>query len=330
MTSFDYHQLRTEAQRALDGASVSPRRLVAIHSGVSIGIGLLLSVLSYLLQQGIAGTGGLSGIGMRTVLETCQMVLQLANTILLPFWAMGYIRAVLQWTTWEKTEPSVLLQGFRNWGPVLRLQILQGILYVALMILGGQLASVIYLMTPAAQDVYAQMQQVLASGITDSTALLESEAYLEATMAMAPYILIGALVFVAPMAYRLRFASYVLMDVPQMGALRSMLLSWHMTRRNCLALLKLDLRFWWFYLAQLLIAALGYGDLLLPLLGVELGISADAAMFGFYIAALICEFGLFVWQKNRVFTLYGMVYRQLTAPREEPPQPQPTNVPWTY
>lgn len=328
MTSFDYHQLRTEAQRALDGASISPRRLVAIHSGVSIGIGLLLSVLSYLLQQGIAGTGGLSGIGMRTVLETCQMVLQLANTILLPFWAMGYIRAVLQWTVWEKTEASVLLQGFRNWGPVLRLQILQGILYVALMILGAQIASMIYLMTPAARDVYAQMEQLLATG--DSTAILENEAYLAATMAMAPYMLIGASILVAPMAYRLRFASYVLMDVPQMGALRSMLLSWHMTRRNCLALLKLDLRFWWFYLAQLLIAALGYGDLLLPLLGVELGISADAAMFGFYIAALICEFALFVWQKNRVFMVYGLAYRQLTAPREEPPQPQPTNVPWNY
>lgn len=330
MASFDYHQLRTEADRALHGASVSPRKLIAIHSGVSIGLGLLLSVLSYLLQQGIAGTGGLSGIGVRTVLETGQMVLQLANTVLLPFWALGYIRAVLQWSVWERTEPSVLLQGFRNWGPALRLQILQGAVYFFLMITGAQLAAMIFLMTPAAQSVYALMEEMLAAGITDPYAMMENEAYISACMAMVPYIVLGAVVFVAPVAYRLRFANYILMDVPRMGALRAMVGSWQLTRRNCLALLKLDLHFWWFYLAQGLIAVLGYGDLLLPMLGVELALSADAAMFGFYMAALVCEFALFVWQKNRVFTVYGLAYRQLTAPREEEPEPQPKNVPWSY
>lgn len=330
MASFDYNNLRAEADRALHGAPVSPRKLVTIHSAASIGLGLLLSVLSYLLQQGIAGTGGLSGIGLRTVMETCQMVLQLANTVLLPFWAVGYIRAVLQWTSWERTEPSVLLHGFRHWGPVLRLQLLRGAIYIFLMITGAQIASLIFLMTPAARDVYAQMEQLLASGITDPNAIMESEAYISACMAMAPYVVLGAVVFVVPLAYRLRFADYILMDMPRMGALRAMLASWHMTRRNCLALLKLDLHFWWFYLAQGLIAVLGYGDLLLPMLGVDLTINADAAMFGFYIAALVSEFALFVWQKNRVFTVYGLAYRQLTAPQEEPPQPQPKHVPWNY
>lgn len=330
MTSFDYSRLRAEADRALHGAAISPRKLIAIHSGVTIGLGLLLSVLSYLLEQGIAGTGGLSGIGTRTILETCQMVLQLANTILLPFWAIGYIRVVLQWTAWERTDTSVLLQGFRNWGPVLRLQILQGALYILLMITGAQLASMAFLMTPAAKDVYAQMESLLASVITDPNVLMESEAYLSACMAMAPYIVAGAVLFVVPAAYRLRFADYILMDMPQVGALRAMLVSWHLTRRRCFALLKLDLHFWWFYLAQGLIAVLGYGDLLLPMVGVELTINADAAMFGFYIAALLCEFALFVWQKNRVFTVYGLAYRQLTAPREEKPETQPENVPWNY
>lgn len=330
MASFDYHQLRAEADRALHGAAVSPKRLIAIHSGVTIGLGLLLSVLSYLLQQGIAGTGGLSGIGLRTVLETAQSVLQLANTVLLPFWAMGYIRVVLQWTAWERTGPAALLQGFRRWGAVLRLMLLQGVIYFALMVTGVQLASVLFMMTPAAQPLYTLMEEMLADGITDPYTMLESEAYMSAAMAMLPYALAGGAILTVPVAYRLRFADYILMDAPQAGALRALLGSWRMTRRNCLALLKLDLRFWWFYLAQGLIAVLGYGDVLLPLVGVELQVNADAAMFGFYIAALACEFCLFVWQKNRVYTVYGLAYRQLAAPREEPPQPQPKNVPWNY
>ena len=329
MASFDYSQLRTEEDRALHGAAILPRKLITVHSGVTIGISLLLSVMSYLLEQEIAGTGGLSGIGTRSVLETCQTVLQLANMILLPFWAIGYIRVVLQWTTWERTDTNALLHGFRNWGPVLRLQILRGALYILLMITGAQIASMIFLMTPAARDLYAIMEQLLESDITDPNALLENEAYLSACMAMAPYIVLGGLALVVPVAYRLRFADYVMMDIPQMGALRAMLASWHLTRRGCVALLKLDLHFWWFYLAQALIAVLGYGDLLLPLLGVNLGISADAAMFGFYIAALVCEFALFVWQKNRVFTVYGLAYRQVSAPLKEAAKPQPENTVWT-
>ena len=328
MISFDYHHLRNEADRALHGAVVSPKKLIAIHSGVAIGLELLLSVLSHLLGQGIAGTGGLSGIGMRAVLETAQTVLQFVSLVLLPFWSIGYIRAVLQWADWAPADAPVLLHGFRRWGAVLRLQLLQGFLYCALLLVGAQLAGVIFLLTPAAQPLYALTEELAAAGITDPYDLMENEAYMAAAMKMVPYVLAVAALLVAPLAYRLRFAEYILMDIPQAGALGAMLGSWHLTRRNCLSLLKLDLRFWWFYLAQGLIVLLGYGDMLLPMLGVQLGVDADVAMFGFYIAALICEFVLFVWQKNRVFTVYGLAYRQLAVPRQPESQAQPKNVPW--
>lgn len=330
MASFDFARMRVQGRVALDGASYPPKKLIMAHSSVTIGLGLLLSVLSYLLDMGIAQTGGLGGIGARTVLETAQSLLQTANMLLLPFWSIGYIRVVLHWTRREEADLTTLLAGFRCFGPVLRLLFMQGMVYVFLGMVGAYAGAAVFLMTPGAQPLYALMQEMTDAGITDPYAMLENEAYVAASMAMAPYMLGAAALIIIPVAYRLRFAEFVLMDVPEQGALRAMLHSWRMTRRNCSSLLKLDLRFWWFYLAEGFIVVLGYGDLLLDLMGISLGISTDAAMFAFYIAALLCEFGLYVWKKNEVFAVYALAYDQLTAPREEPQKPQPKNVPWTY
>lgn len=330
MTSFDVTRMRVQGRVALDNASYPTRKLIMIHSGVTIGVGLLLSVLSYLLDMGIAQTGGLGGIGIRTVLETAQSLLQTANVLLLPFWSIGYIRTMLQWTRREEADLTTLLFGFRCLGPVLRLMILQGAIYVFLGMMGAYAGAAFFLTTPSAQPIYVLMQELAESGVTDPYALMENEAYVSASMAMAPYMAAVAALIIIPVAYRLRFAQFALIDQPRQGALRAMVQSWHMTRKSCGKLLKLDLHFWWFYLAEGLIMLLGYGDLLLGMLGISLNIDADVAMFAFYVAALLCEFGLYVWKKNEVFAVYALAYDQLNAPQEEPTKPQPRNVPWNY
>lgn len=330
MASFDVKRMRVQGRVALDNASYPQRKLIMIHSGVTIGVSLLLSVLNYLLDMGIAQTGGLGGIGARTVLETIQSLLRSANMLLLPFWSIGYIRTVLQWTRQEEADPYTLLFGFRCMGPVMRMVILKGAIYVFLGLVGMYAGAAVFMMTPGAQPLYALMQEVAASGITDPYELMENEAYVSASMAMAPYMLSVAALLIVPVAFRLRFSEYALMDQPRQGALRSIAQSVRMTRKNCWRLLKLDLHFWWFYLAEGLIMALGYGDLLLGMFGISLNINADVTMFAFYVAALLCEFGLYVWKKNEVFAVYALAYDQLNAPQEEPTKPQPRNVPWNY
>lgn len=328
MASFDFIRMRVQGRVALDQAPYPPRKLIMIHSGVTIGISLLLSVLNYLLDMGIAQTGGLGGIGTRTILETIKSLLEAGSMILLPFWSIGYIRVILHWTRRQDADVNTLFAGFRCLGPVMRLLFVRGILYLFLGIVGAYAGSAVFLMTPGAQQMYALMQELTAAGITDPYELLENEAYVTASMAMAPYMMVAAGVMIAPVAYRLRFAEFALMDMPRQGALRSVIQSWRMTRKNCWSLLKLDLHFWWFYLAQVLILGLNYGDLLLERLGVELTISADAMVFAFYVVALLCEFALYVWKKNEVFSVYTLAYDQLMVPREETPKPQPKNVPW--
>lgn len=330
MASFDFKRMRIQGSLSLENASYPPKKVIMIHSGVTIGVGLLLSVISYLLDMGIAQTGGLGGIGARTILETGQTLLETANMLLLPFWAIGYIRAVLCWTREEPVEASTLMYGFRCFRPVMRLLFLQMILYVILGLIGMYAGAAVFLLTPGAQSFYALMQEVANSGVTDPYAIMENEAYLSASLAMAPYMMGGAALLIAPMAFRMRFAEYAMMDKPEQGALRALLQSWRMTRKNCLALLKLDLCFWWFYLAQILIIALGNGEMLLGMAGISLDISGDAAMFAFYIAGLLCEFALYVWKKNEVFAVYALAYEQLCEPCEMPEKPQPKNVPWSY
>ena len=71
-------------------------------------------------------------------------------------------------------------------------------------------------------------------------------------------------------------------------------------RRNRLALFRLDLSFWWYYLAQFLLTALCYGDVILQAMNVSLPFNADVAFFVFYIAALLAQFALFCLFENKV------------------------------
>ena len=81
-------------------------------------------------------------------------------------------------------------------------------------------------------------------------------------------------------------------------------------------------------------AALCYGDYLLPLAEVTLPISREGAMYLFYALALVAELGLYAWKKNQVFVTYALAYDQLrdhAFAQVEATQPQPPkSVPWQY
>ena len=332
MTSFDYPRLWDQARDNLLAQGSSPRKMIIVHSGVTIGMGLILSILSYLLERGVAGTGGLDGIGTRAVLETVQVLLQGVNLILMPFWTVGYIAAIMSLNREERVGLPSLLWGFRHWGVVLRSLAIKALVYMGLILVGAQLASAVFFMTPSAEPLYAVMEEMIAAGVKDPYAMMEDPAYMAASMAVMPYALVGILLIMVPVFYRLRFIDYALAESPGEGAIRAVLKSFRITRKKTLSLFLLDLRFWWFYLAQILIVVLGAGDLLLPMLGVELKIGGDAAMFVFYIAGLVCEFGLYVWQKNQVSSVYALAYSQLAAAaatEEEKPNPKPQRVPWS-
>lgn len=306
MQSLSYSLLQPAAEDALGVARYSPKKLVLIHTAVGMSVGLVLSIITYVLDLGIAQTGGLSGIGNRTVLETVQSILSMASTILLPFWEIGYIFAALQFARRQSADTTSLYHGLRHWGAVLRTMVLRGAILALFMFVGSQIISAIYLLTPAGMPLLNLSMELQQGG--DPYALLENAENMAIVMQSMPFFLLGMILLLIPGLYLLRFTDYVVMDHPELGALYAVLSSFHMTRRHFKALLKLDLRFWWYYVLELMVVVISYGHLILDIAGIDIGIGGDTAMFVFYIVSLAGQLGLYVWKKNTVFTTYALAY----------------------
>lgn len=323
MSEFKPKSFISEARDAVSSASYCPKKLTLLHAGIASAASLVVALLTYLLGTGIGETGGLGGIGFRSALETAQSMLEIGVSILGPFWSLGFVAAALRLARRQQATPRTLLSGFRQWAPALRLLLLEGLIYFAVVLVAMQIGSFLYMMTPFSAQITALTEQLVASGAVDSEALnqliaaLDYETLMSIFWSMLPFMAIPAVVVIIPLSYRLRLAEFVLMNEPQFGALYAILQSFRLMKKNCLRLLRLDLQFWWFYVLEILVQVLCYGDLILPLMGVELGMNGVLASFLFYALALVCQVGLYVWKKPQIITSYALFYDHL-LPREAP------------
>ena len=309
-------ELKTAAADALYSAS-NQKRLVLIWAGVGTVLPLIISVLNYLLEYQIADTGGLSGIGLRSILSTAQSALSVASSVLIPFWTFGYIAVTLGFARRSPVTDASLLEGFRRFRPVFRLLLLEIIIYASICFLCIQLVSAVVSFTPLAASVYEILessQEMLLSGEIDDR-ILQS-----LTEAMAPIFIIsgiGCVIVLIPVFYRLRLAALCMMDIPGCRARQAIRMSFRLMRRNCLSLFCLDLSFWWFYLIKVLVSVLCYGDVFLPMLGISLPFSYEVSFFAFYIASLLVQFALLYMANNKVQTTYALFYDVLRSPPKE-------------
>lgn len=319
----DTKSLVNEAKQAVSAASYCPKRLTALHAGISAAAGLLVALLTYLLSTRVGDAGGLSGIGTQAVLETAQSMLQLAVSVLSPFWSLGFVAAALRLARRQFATPSTLLDGFRRWAPALRMLLLEGVIYFAITFAAIQIGTFLYMMTPLADPLNELIQQLTDAGTTDTAALtqllleLDTQELMSIFWSMIPFMAIPALAVIIPVSYRLRLAQFILMDEPRVGALFALVLSFRLMKKNCVKLFLLDLRFWWFYALEIVVQTLCYGDLLLPLMGVEPGVNGVLASFLFYALALVFQVGLYAWKKPQVLTSYALFYDNM-LPKEQP------------
>ena len=314
-------QLLLEADDAVNSAAYSPRKLVLIHSGLLAGLYLLALALQYGLSQASGGAGGLAGLGTQAMLETAQVVLTFGVQILSPFWEAGLVLAALMLFRRQNPGPKSLLSGFFRFGPVLRLLILEAVIYFAVVLVAAQVGSFLYMFSPSSQQLMELTDQLAQAG-SDAAMQEILQSLDEATMKamlmdMLPYMLIPALVMILPLSYRLRLAQYVVMDEQRVGAFYALSQSLRLTRKRCLQLLRLDLQLWWYYVLQVVVLAVCYGDMLLPLLGVQLEMSEHAASLVFYAVGLALQLGLHWWKMPQVMTAYAGFYDRLCPKREE-------------
>lgn len=321
-----------QAREKLAGKDAA--RLAAIHTGVTVAAALVITLLQYVLAEGIGNTSGLSGLGTRSILETLQTVLQWANMILLPFWGLGFLHAALQWVRDKYARKEDLLMGFRRIGPYLGLMINRALLTIGVMLLCANVSSMAYMMTPAA----AQLADLAASA-ADMEAMYEILEQLSQTQitellyAMLPMLVLWgvlSLLLLVPLMYRFRLAEYVILDETGARGLSSMLISAALLRRRCWQLFKVDLRLWWYYGLKALCTLLYYGDVLLGMMGVTLPIGSDGAYFATYILYLAALFAVETRFRPQVEAAYACVYEACKemGPVQKKVTPKPRNMPW--
>ncbi len=320
--------LKKQAAESLAAAPNNPKHILLIHTGVVLLLSLLLTVADFLLKKAIENTGGLSGLGTRSVLTTVQSLLRLGQMVLLPFWQIGYTFATLKFYRKEATLPSDLCIGFRRFLPFLRLTLLQALLYLIIGFVSSQAGSFLFMLTPWAAPIMEAITQMLYGGSAQG---MENALEALAADAMIPLMVCTAFVFLAlsiPFFYRFRLAQYILLDDPEGKAWNAMRTSWTWTRGNAVALFRLDFSFWWFYALDLLSSIIAYADALLLAMGVTLPVSEEFAFFSSFILYLLCQLALYWWRRNEVSTTYAAFYHA-AHPAPEAPKPYPSRPFWT-
>lgn len=322
----DRNLLKQQAKNALQSASCDPKKLVLIHTAAASALTLITAALSFLIQDGISGTGGLGGIGLRSILSTVSSVLQNASNLILPFWAFGYLIVMLKIIRREQTGPATLLEGFRMLFPALRLVLLRGLLYVAIAFLCLYPSAVLFSLTPFSGALEGLLEPMMSLTSEADIAMYLDDATIAAmSNAMMPMLFIYMALYLLiciPVSYRLRLADYVLIDNPKAGAVFALRTSSKLLRKNCIALFKLDLSFWWYYLAEALLVALCYGDTWLAMLGISLPISDTAAYFLFYVLYLAGQLVFYWFARNQVEGTYAAAYDALQKEAAGPDLPR--------
>lgn len=309
------------------------RKILLIYLGIVTALSMAVAVISVVLSSRISNTGGLSNMGLRSVLSTGKAVLPILQSVVALGLEMGYTTMALRISRGEHVSTDTLFGGFRRFFPLLWAQILLSVMYMGLGFLCIYPSAYIFLLLPASEKFYEIFTPLMESAtVLSGTITLDDATAVAAVDAMMPMLWIFAALFLLlliPMHYRYRMLIYRLIDQPRPGALRAMRESRVMMCRNRFSLFRLDLSLWWFYLLQALITVICYGDVLLAMAGVTLPWSGTVSYFLFMGISLIVQFAVYYFFMNRVAVTYAVAYEALLPKKKETQEvPQVPAVPW--
>ena len=317
MTIPSFKILKKNAAERVAAAEQS-KNIVLIYTGTVTALALLVTVINYVLNLQIAQLGGLSNMGLRSVLSTVQSVLPVVQSLVIMALDLGYIAAMLRIARQQYASPQTLKLGFDRFFVLLRYTLIQGIIYGLAALAAFWISMQIFLVTPLSNT----MMSMLSEDMLDPNVLM---GYLQdpvfsanITTSMVPLLLIFSGVYLLlflPICYSMRMAKYVIIDKPGMGAMYALRESRKMMKGSCIRLFTLDVSLWWWYAITLGSTALCYGDALLPMAGISLPFPETVSYFLFYGLFLAAQFAAWFFLRNRVEVVYAQAYNAL-KPRE--------------
>ena len=305
--------LREDAQRALTRGR-DPKKLVYTYAAIGLAISLLVTLADLWLEQEISGTGGLSNLGTRAIFSTAQQAAPVISAILVMCLELGYLSGMMRISRGQYADHTDLKVGLHKFFPLMRLNILQYLIFLAVGILAVQIAAVIFAMTPWSQPA---MDAVLALSAADPAALTEADLLTVMDQMVPMYVISGIVFLIAliPFLFRMRMARFCLLDDPNGRALAAIRSSSKMMRRRFLPMLKVDLSLWIYYAALVVMNVLMYADWILAAFGVQVPLEPKTFSLLVYGGALILQFGIQISMRNRVEAIYVTAYDRL---REKP------------
>ena len=293
------------------------RQILLVYCGILLASCLVTTGLGQGLGSLMSRSGGLGNLGTRSLLSTLQTLLPMAHTLVLLVLDLGLLAAMLRISRGQFTSPQTLRTGLARFFPLLRLLLVQIPIYLALGLAMVYASMMVFFMTPLSNGVIelltpmvnsgADPQQLVTMLTTDDAALM---AFLKAVAPMYGILLVLMAAVMIPVSYRLGVAQLVIVEDPRAGAFRALSESFRMTRRNCMAFFKLDLSFWWYYLASMLVNVLPFLDSVVPM--------SESAGWLLYGLSLVLQIGLYYFFRPRLEVGRCLIYNAIR------PKPQST------
>ncbi len=308
----------TTAQR-LEQAQYK-QQIILIYAAISLGLSAVVSVATYWLSSQISQTGGLSNMGLRSILSTLETLLPIVQNLVLLCLELGFLNAMIRMSRGLYTSAQSLRAGISRFWAGFRCSLLISFRYFLTGMVSFYLALMIFGFSPLSNDAMKILTPIAEQmTVLDSQVMVDDATVFALMEALKPlFVIVGIvlLLMLIPLFYRYRLANYILMDKPSYGALRAMTESQILMRRNCFALFKLDLSLWWYYLLTGLSLAICYGDVIFSMLGIALPWSDTVSYFLFYGLFLAVQFVLYYFFGNRIGVTYALAYEAL-KPKEE-------------
>lgn len=311
--NWNIRQLKVRAAALAEENRSALRQLVLLYCGVLAALILGSNGLNLYLDSQIGTTGGLDGMGLRSVLQTIQEILVFVNMYFSPFWSAGFLFAMMAMVRGREPEKRDLVEGFRRFGRVLAHMAFRFLVMVMLGALAVNLGAVLFSLTPMGQEFAREMAPILENSAlinadgTTNLQLIPQELLLRYGILLT--VLVAAIfgLLYLCLSYRFRLSMYLVLDRP-IGAVQAHFLSMRLMRGHKWQMFKMDLGYWWYYLLMLLVSAVGYLDTILVLAGLPLPLDPMVMYFATLAVYSLLLTGLSLWKKPRVDASYVLAY----------------------
>lgn len=313
-------ELKQQARERLE-ACPQEKKIGLFYGGSLLAISVIYLLADLLISRLTPQAGGLSTIGVRSFMSALSSILPVVTFLLSMCLSFGYMGGMVRISRGQYASPNALRTGFERFWPLLRLTFFKGLIVLGFSMGAFYLATILFTLSPFSDRLIQALEPVVSGGSLLSEGTMElTEGVIEAVNAsllplMAIFLVIAA-VFVVPLLYRLRMTDYVLYDHPEAGALYAIRESKKMMRFHRLSVFKLDLSFWWFYLALALSYALNYAPMFLSVSGISLPVEGEALSVLCFLLSCAAEFVVIYFLRSRMEVTCALAYNRL-KPKEQ-------------